>query len=278
MAQGKLYIVSTPIGNLEDISARAARILAEVDCIAAEDTRHTAQLLNSLGIKNRLMSFHEYSRRERAQELVDMLMAGQNIALVTDAGTPIVSDPGEQLTKLAAEQGIEILSVPGACAAIAALTVSALDAGKFVFEGFLPRDRTRAQALQTAVSHPYTTILYESPHQLRKTLQELAEICPDRPLAVCKELTKVYETVFRGTVGQLTEQSESWEIRGEYILVLGGAPAEHREVGDTQILEAAQDYLAEGLRNKEVARKVAEQLGVGKNRVYQLLLEQPGEK
>ncbi len=278
MAQGKLYIVSTPIGNLEDISARAARILAEVDCIAAEDTRHTAQLLNSLGIKNRLMSFHEYSRRERAQELVDMLLAGQNIALVTDAGTPIISDPGEQLTKLAAEQGIEILSVPGACAAIAALTVSALDAGKFVFEGFLPRDRTRAQALQTAVSHPYTTILYESPHQLRKTLQELAEICPDRPLAVCKELTKVYETVFRGTVGQLTEQSESWEIRGEYILVLGGAPAEHREVEDTQILEAAQDYLAEGLRNKEVARKVAEQLGVGKNRVYQLLLEQQGEK
>ena len=278
MAQGKLYIVSTPIGNLEDISARAARILAEVDCIAAEDTRHTAQLLNSLGIKNRLMSFHEYSRRERAQELVDMLLAGQNIALVTDAGTPIISDPGEQLTKLAAEQGIEILSVPGACAAIAALTVSALDAGKFVFEGFLPRDRTRAQALQTAVSHPYTTILYESPHQLRKTLQELAKICPDRPLAVCKELTKVYETVFRGTVGQLTEQSESWEIRGEYILVLGGAPAEYREVGDTQILEAAQDYLAEGLRNKEVARKVAEQLGVGKNRVYQLLLEQQGEK
>lgn len=278
MAQGKLYIVSTPIGNLEDISARAARILAEADCIAAEDTRHTAQLLNSLGIKNRLMSFHEYSRRERAQELVDMLLAGQNIALVTDAGTPIISDPGEQLTKLAAEQGIEILSVPGACAAIAALTVSALDAGKFVFEGFLPRDRTRAQALQTAVSHPYTTVLYESPHQLRKTLQELAEICPDRPLAVCKELTKMYETVFRGTVGQLTEQSESWEIRGEYILVLGGAPAEHREVEDTQILEAAQDYLAEGLRNKEVARKVAEQLGVGKNRVYQLLLEQQGEK
>ncbi len=278
MAQGKLYIVSTPIGNLEDISARAARILAEVDCIAAEDTRHTAQLLNSLGIKNRLMSFHEYSRRERAQELVDMLLAGQNIALVTDAGTPIISDPGEQLTKLAAEQGIEILSVPGACAAIAALTVSALDAGKFVFEGFLPRDRTRAQALQTAVSHPYTTILYESPHQLRKTLQELAEICPDRPLAVCKELTKMYESVFRGTVGQLTEQSESWEIRGEYILVLGGAPAEHREVEDTQILEAAQDYLAEGLRKKEVARKVAEQLGVGKNRVYQLLLEQQGEK
>ena len=278
MAQGKLYIVSTPIGNLEDISARAARILAEVDCIAAEDTRHTAQLLNSLGIKNRLMSFHEYSRRERAQELVDMLLAGQNIALVTDAGTPIISDPGEQLTKLAAEQGIEILSVPGACAAIAALTVSALDAGKFVFEGFLPRDRTRAQALQTAVSHPYTTVLYESPHQLRKTLQELAEICPDRPLAVCKELTKMYETVFRGTVGQLTEQSESWEIRGEYILVLGGAPAEHREVEDTQILEAAQDYLAEGLRNKEVARKVAEQLGIGKNRVYQLLLEQQGEK
>lgn len=278
MAQGKLYIVSTPIGNLEDISARAARILAEVDCIAAEDTRHTAQLLNSLGIKNRLMSFHEYSRRERAQELVDMLLAGQNIALVTDAGTPIISDPGEQLTKLAAEQGIEILSVPGACAAIAALTVSTLDAGKFVFEGFLPRDRTRAQALQTAVSHPYTTILYESPHQLRKTLQELAEICPDRPLAVCKELTKMYESVFRGTVGQLTEQSESWEIRGEYILVLGGAPAEHREVEDTQILEAAQDYLAEGLRKKEVARKVAEQLGVGKNRVYQLLLEQQGEK
>jgi|Cm827metagenome_2_1110796.scaffolds.fasta_scaffold13779_2 16S rRNA (cytidine1402-2'-O)-methyltransferase len=274
MAQGKLYIVSTPIGNLEDMSARAARILAEADCIAAEDTRHTAQLLNSLGIRNRLISFHEHSRRERAEELVEMLLEGQNIALVTDAGTPIISDPGEQLTKLAAERGIEILSVPGACAAIAALTVSALDAGKFVFEGFLPRDKTRAQALQTAISHPYTTILYESPHQLRKTLEELAALCPERPMAICKELTKIYETVFRGTAAQLLQQSEGWEIRGEYILVLGGAPVERQEVEDKQILEAARACTARGMRSKEAARWVAEQLGVGKNRVYQLLLDQ----
>lgn len=275
--QGKLYIVSTPIGNLEDMSARAARILQEADCIAAEDTRHTAQLLNSLGIKNRLISFHEHSKRERAQELVDMLLKGQDIALVTDAGTPIISDPGEQLTKLAAEQGIQLLTVPGPCAAVAALTVSALDAGKFVFEGFLPRDKTRAQAMRAAIAHPYTTILYESPHQLRKTLAELAALCPERPLSVCKELTKIHETVFRGTVEQLSVQSEGWDIRGEYILVLGGAPVAQEEVSDERILEAAEACLRRGMRSKEAARQVAEQLGVGRNRVYQLLLrEQEG--
>ena len=160
MGQGRLYIVSTPIGILEDMTVRAARFLGEVDCIAAEDTRHTAQLLNNLGIKNRLVSFHEHSRPERAQELVDRLLAGEDIALVTDAGTPIISDPGEPLTKLAAAQGIEILSVPGPCAAIAALTVSALDAGKFVFEGFLPRDKTRAEALRLATANRYKSILY----------------------------------------------------------------------------------------------------------------------
>ena len=272
--QGKLYIVSTPIGNLGDMTVRAVRTLEEADCIAAEDTRHTAQLLNSLGIKNRLISFHEHSRREKAQELVDMLLAGQNIALVTDAGTPIISDPGEQLTKLAAEHGIEILSVPGPCAAIAALTVSALDAGKFVFEGFLPKDKTRRQALAQAIAHPYTTVLYESPHQLAKTLQELAALCPDRPMAVCKELTKLHESVFRGTAEQLLAESAAWDIRGEYILILAGAPQQKAEITDQDILEAAKPLLAQGLRSKQVAQQVAVQLDVGKNRVYQLLMEQ----
>ena len=272
--QGKLYIVSTPIGYLGDMTVRAVRTLEEADCIAAEDTRHTAQLLSSLGIKNRLISFHEHSRREKAQELVDMLLAGQNIALVTDAGTPIISDPGEKLTKLAAEHGIEILSVPGPCAAIAALTVSALDAGKFVFEGFLPKDKTRRQALAQAISHPYTTVLYESPHQLAKTLQELAALCPDRPMAVCKELTKLHETVFRGTAEQLLAESAAWDIRGEYILILAGAPQQKAEITDQDILEAAKPLLAQGLRSKQVAQQVAVQLDVGKNRVYQLLMEQ----
>ena len=272
MGQGRLYIVSTPIGNLEDMTVRAARILNEVDCIAAEDTRHTAQLLNNLGVKNQLVSFHEHSRPERARELVDRLLAGEDIALVTDAGTPIISDPGEPLTKLATEEGIEILSVPGPCAAIAAITVSALDAGKFVFEGFLPRDKTRAEALRRATAHPYTTILYESPHQLLRTMAELAEICPDRPMAVCKELTKIHEHVFRGTAAELLQQSAAWEVRGEYILLLAGAPAEVREVSDEEILRLARELAAQGLRSREVAREAAERLRVGRNRVYSLLM------
>ncbi len=273
MTYGKLYIVSTPIGNLQDMTQRAIQTLNEADCIAAEDTRHTAQLLNSFGIKNKLVSFHQHSKRERAEELLSMLLAGKDIALVSDAGTPIISDSGEELTKLAAQAGIEILSVPGACAAIAALTVSAIGAQKFVFEGFLPRDKTRETALRHALEHPYTTILYESPHQLRKTLEEIARISPDREIAVCKELTKVHETVFRGMAEELWRQSEGWEIRGEYILVIDGAQIMQREVTDEMILETICSYRKQGLRDKETAQQAAKQLGVGKNRVYQLMLE-----
>ena len=185
---GKLYIVSTPIGNLGDMTRRAAEVLEAADYIAAEDTRRTLALLNSLGIRGRLISCHEHSGQGRMEEILALLEGGADVALCTDAGTPIISDPGAPLTALAAERGIEIVSVPGACAAIAALTVSAIPAEKFVFEGFLPRDKTRRQAMETACSHPYTTILYESPHQLGRTLSELAKICPDRRMALCKEL------------------------------------------------------------------------------------------
>ncbi len=275
MAEGKLYVVATPIGNLEDITKRACRILGEADVIAAEDTRHTAALLNSLGIKNRLMSFHEHSEAGRAEELVTLLKEGKNIALVTDAGTPLVSDPGEALTRRAAEEGVEIVSVPGPCAAIAGLSVSALEAGKFTFEGFLPRDKTRKAALQKALSHEYTTILYESPHHLKKTLSELAELDGARPAALAKELTKVYEHVFRGTLSSLAQTvREMEEVRGEYVLVLAGAEKQAKKAPTDQ--EAAAlliKYIAGGMKKKAAVQMVAETLDLPKNKVYELSLQ-----
>lgn len=268
-------MVATPIGNLEDITKRACRILAEADVIAAEDTRHTAGLLNSLGIKNKLMSFHEHSDPARAEALLALLKEGKNVALVTDAGTPIVSDPGEILTKLAAAEGIEILSVPGPCAAIAALSVSALNAGKFTFEGFLPRDKTRKDALQKAMRQEYTTILYESPHNLKKTLLELAEIDPQREAALSKELTKVYERVFRGTLSELAQLvSQMEEVRGEYALIIGGAERQTKKAPtDEEAVALLQKYILGGMRKKAAVQMAAETLGLPKNRVYELSLQ-----
>lgn len=273
MEKGKLYIVSTPIGNLGDMTKRGAEVLAAADYIAAEDTRRTLTLLNSLGIKGRLISCHEHSGAARMEEIVSLLEGGANIALCTDAGTPIISDPGAPLTALAAERGIEILSVPGACAAIAALTVSAIPAEKFVFEGFLPRDKTRKQALQDACSHFYTTVLYESPHQLSRTLCELAELCPERQLALCKELTKLHESVARGSVAELAERFLEEQPRGEYVLVLAGAPKERqKEASEEEIAALIRVYVQKGMKKKDAVKTAAQQLSVNKNKVYEIML------
>lgn len=274
---GKLYIVSTPIGNLGDMTRRAAEVLEAADYIAAEDTRRTLALLNSLGIRGRLISCHEHSGQARMEEIFALLEGGADVALCTDAGTPIISDPGAPLTALAAERGIEILSVPGACAAIAALTVSAIPAEKFVFEGFLPRDKTRRQAMETACSHPYTTVLYESPHQLGRTLGEMAQICPDRRLALCKELTKLHESVLRGSVRELAEHFASHQPRGEYVLVLAGAPEEaKKEIPDEEIALLIRDYAKKGMKNKDAAKTAAQQLGINKNRAYEIMVKTLG--
>ncbi len=270
--KGRLYIVSTPIGNLGDITKRAEETLENVDYIAAEDTRHSLQLLNNLGIKKKLVSFHEHSSDDKCFSIVKDLLNGMNVALITDAGTPIISDPGEKLTKEAAKNGIELVTVPGACAAISALTVSALDARRFVFEGFIPRDKTRKERLKTALSHEYTTIIYESPHHLLETLSEIVQVCPDRMMSLSKELTKIYEETIRGTVSEVYTLLKDRTIKGEFIIVLDGLRKEDSEASDTEILRLAQEYKTAGLRKKEIAAKVAEELGTGKNRVYQLLI------
>ena len=270
--KGRLYIVSTPIGNLGDITKRAIETLENSDYIAAEDTRHSLQLLNNLGIKKKLISFHEHSSDDKCLSIVEDLLNGMNVALITDAGTPIISDPGEKLTKEAVKNGIELVTVPGACAAISALTVSALDARRFVFEGFIPRDRTRKERLKTALSHEYTTIIYESPHHLLETLSEIMQVCPDRMMSLSKELTKIYEETIRGTVSEIYTLLKDRAIKGEFIIVLDGLRKEEREASDTEIIRLAQEYETAGLKKKEIAAKVAEELGTGKNRVYQLLI------
>ncbi len=277
---GKLYIVSTPIGNLGDMTMRGVEVLSQVAYIAAEDTRRTLALLNSLNIRGRLISCHEHSGAARVEEIVRLMEHGADVALCTDAGTPIISDPGAPLTALAAKRGIEIVSVPGACAAIAALTVSAIPAEKFVFEGFLPRDKTRKQALQNACAHPYTTVLYESPHQLSRTLSELAEICPKRQIALCKELTKLHESVRRGSVAQMAAHYQSQEQpRGEYVLVLAGAPREvHKEPSEEEIAERIREYIEKGMKKKDAVKTAAQQLCVNKNKAYDILLRLVLEK
>jgi len=273
MDNGILYLVSTPIGNLGDITYRAVETLKSVDMIAAEDTRHTLKLLNSLDIKAKLVSFHEYSSEEKAQRLIEELRQGRNIALVTDAGTPIISDPGAPLVKLAADAGIEVTAVPGACAAITALTLSGMNAERFLFEGFLPRDNTRAERLKKLAEHDCTFILYESPHRLKKTLQELADVLGDRGIALCKELTKLHETIDRTTLYEAIDRYDG-EIKGEFVLVLEGKAREKKELTDDAILRILNMHLEAGESRKSAVKATADDLGVNKNRVYQLMLEQ----
>lgn len=271
MNKGILYLVSTPIGNLGDITYRAVEILKSADMIAAEDTRHTLKLLNSLDIHTKLVSFHEYSSREKAERLIAQLEDGKNIALVTDAGTPIISDPGAPLVNMAAECGITVTAAPGACAAITALTLSGMNAERFLFEGFLPRDHTRVERLKHLAEYDCTFILYESPHQLKKTLSELSEILGDRPIAICKELTKFHETIDRTTLFSAVERYTG-EIRGEYVLVLAGKARKQKELTDADVLEILRIHLEAGESRKNAVKATAEELNISKNRVYQLML------
>ena len=278
---GKLYLCATPIGNLEDITYRVLRVLGEVDLIAAEDTRNTIKLLNHFEIKTPMTSYHEYNKVEKAKELVRRMQEGVTIALVTDAGTPAISDPGEELVRQCVEAGVEVTSLPGAAACITALTMSALSTRRFCFEAFLPTDKgERALVLEDLKRESRTIILYEAPHHLRKTLEELLAALGDRPIALCRELTKKFEEVRHSTLAAEVERLQTQEPRGEYVLVIQGKSfAEQKKESEESwqqltIQEHMQHYLDAGIDKKEAMKKVAKDRGVSKRDIYQALLDE----
>lgn len=276
---GKLYLCATPIGNLEDMTYRVVRTLEEADLIAAEDTRNSIKLLNHFNIQTPMTSYHEYNKIEKGKKLVERMQAGETIALITDAGTPGISDPGEELVKMCYEAGIEVTSLPGAAACITALTLSGLSTRRFAFEAFLPIDKKEKQeVLSELINETRTIILYEAPHRLVKTLKELAEILGDRKITVCRELTKKHETAFRTTIYEAVSYYEVHEPKGECVLVIEGKS--RRELREEAIakweemtIEEHMDYYREqGIEKKEAMKKVAKDRGIGKRDVYQMLL------
>lgn len=266
-----LYIVATPIGNLEDITLRAIRILKEVDMIAAEDTRRTIKLCNHYDIKTKLVSFHEHTGKEKREWLLGELQNGKDIALVSDAGTPLISDPGAVLVTEAAEKGIEITSLPGACAVITAITLSG-HGGAFTFVGFLSKKSSeRKKTINTIAVSEMPCVVYESPHKLSATLKDLQEVCgQERQVVIAKELTKMHEHVFRGSLEQASSFFEG-DIRGEFVIILSGKP-NNAEVSDDEIRELLQHYLQQGMTKKDAARAASNKLGIRPNRAYRLSL------
>lgn len=267
---GKLYIVGTPIGNLEDLSPRAVRILSEVDFIAAEDTRVTLKLCNRFGIKKPMVSYFEHNRRERGEEIVSRLEAGESCALVTDAGMPAISDPGEDLVKLCHERGVPLESVPGPSAVITALALSGMPSGRFCFEGFLSTaKRSRHEHLQSLKSEERTMIFYEAPHKLLSTLKDMLECWGDRPLAVVRELTKLHEEAFQTTLSAAAEKYAETPPKGEFVLVIGGAVQEETH---EKTLEEAAAYARElkegGMASSAAASAAAKLFGFKKGDIY----------
>lgn len=276
---GKLYLCATPIGNLEDITMRVLRTLKEVDLIAAEDTRNSIKLLNHFGIDTPMTSYHEYNRIEKAYVLIEKMRSGQNVALITDAGTPAISDPGEDLVRLCYEAGIEVTSLPGACACVTALTLSGLPTRRFCFEAFLPADKKeRNQVLEELQRESRTMIVYEAPHRLLKTLKELYAVLGNRRLTVVRELTKKHETAFVTDFEQAIAHYEAEEARGECVLVIEGRSFEEireekqKAWEEMSIEEHMEVYLSQGMNKKEAMKQVAKDRGVGKREIYQALL------
>lgn len=273
---GMLYLVATPIGNLGDLSPRGAETLAQADFIAAEDTRVSRKLLNHLEIKKPMVSYHQHNRSAAGSAIVQRLLAGETCALITDAGTPAISDPGEDLVRLCAENGITVQSIPGCCAAVTALSVSGLPTGRFVFEGFLPANKNeRRQRLAQLKDEERTLIFHEAPHKLRATLADMLELLGDRSIALCRELTKLHEETRRTTLAQAVAYYQTAEPRGEFVLVLGGAePESGPTVTMEQAVEQVRQLRQEGVRMKDAVRQVAQQTGLGKNELYQAALQE----
>ena len=277
---GTLYLVATPIGNLEDMTFRAVRILSEVDLIAAEDTRNSIKLLNHFEIRTPMTSYHEFNRFDKAKELVGKLLAGTNIACITDAGTPGISDPGEELVRQCYEAGITVVPVPGACAAVNALIASGLSTRRFAFEAFLPSDRKeRGRVLESLKEETRTLVIYEAPHHLTNTLDDLLNALGDRRVTVCKELTKKHETFFATTLKEAVRFYRGQEPRGEYILVIEGTDFEALEEEDRakwdvlSVPEHVALHMSEGMTKKEAIKQVAVERNIPKRQVYDASLD-----
>ncbi|AEV70460.1 16S rRNA (cytidine(1402)-2'-O)-methyltransferase [Acetivibrio clariflavus] len=277
--KGKLYLVSTPIGNLEDITLRAIRTLQEVDLIAAEDTRQTIKLLNHFEIKKTLVSYYEHNKREKGNYLISQLLDGKNIALVSDAGTPGISDPGEDLVKLCIENDIEVTAIPGPVAAVTGLIVSGLPTGRFVFEGFLPMNkRARRERLATLKNEVRTLIFYEAPHKLLYTLKDLYDFFGNRKVVFARELTKKFEEIIRCDLKSAIEKYEEESPKGEFVVIVEGISEEERMENEKKdwesmsIEEHLNLYISEGLNKKDAMKKVAEDRKISKREVYRELL------
>ncbi len=278
---GTLYLCATPIGNRGDITERVKETLASVDLIAAEDTRHSRGLLNCYGIDRPLTSYHEHNKYEKAEELLGLLLEGKNIALITDAGTPSISDPGEVLVRRCHESGVTVTSLPGACALVTALSVSGFPSRRFVFEGFLPQEaKERKAVLASLAGERRTVILYEAPHRLVKTLGQLREVLGDRRICICRELTKIHEEAVWTTLPEAVSYWTENEPRGEYVLVLEGLSEEEAAAKEgarwsgVTLAEHLKHYLKQGLDKKEAMKRMAEDRGMSRREIYQGLLEE----
>lgn len=278
---GQLYLCATPIGNLEDITLRVLDTLKSVDLIAAEDTRHSIKLLNHFGIKTKLTSYHEYNKIDKAIYLVRKMEEGLNVALITDAGTPGISDPGEELVRQCHEAGIMVTSLPGACACITALTISGKPTRRFCFEAFLPTDKKeRESVFRQLKTETRTIILYEAPHRLKKTLKELYKELGDRSVTLCRELTKRHEDYKIMNLKDLIQYYEGQEVRGECVLVIEGVSFQEleKEAQDEwkamSVKEHMDHYLSKGMSKKDAMKKTARDRGVGKREIYRELLDE----
>ncbi len=272
-----LYLVATPIGNLSDISERALKVLSEVDFIAAEDTRSSGILLSHYGIKKPMVSYFEHNKRERGERIVSRIIAGESCALITDAGMPAISDPGEDIVRLCAEKGVRVSVIPGACAAVSALSLSGLFTAKFTFEGFLPTAKSdRREVLEDIKNEKKTIIFYEAPHKLRRTLDDLYEFFGERKISLCREITKINEEVIRTTLSGAVSYYEENEPRGEYVLVMEGASDEELRSrafwADMSVEEHVEHYLEKGMSKNDAIKAVARDRDVAKSEIYNCIM------
>ncbi len=269
---GKLYLVGTPIGNLGDLSPRGAQALRDADFIAAEDTRVTLKLLNHFDIRRPLVSYFEHNKYASGAKILERILAGENCALVTDAGMPAISDPGEELVRLCAENGVEVLVVPGPAALVSAIALSALPSGRFCFEGFLSTsNKSRREHLEGLRGEKRTMIFYEAPHKLLRTLEDMkSTFGAERRIALCRELTKLHEQTLRTTLGEALEYFTATPPKGEFVLVIDGAPEQELELSLDDALELAERYRAEGLSRKAACKKAASETGLSSKDLYDL--------
>ena len=275
MKQGKLYLVATPIGNLSDISARALKTLQDTDFIAAEDTRITRKLLTHYEIKKQVLSYYDHNRNESGEKIIERIKKGETCALVTDAGTPAISDPGEDLVKLSIKHDIEIIAIPGPCAAIAALTLSGLNATRFAFEGFLPTQKKKRQAtLSSLKTEKRTMIFYEAPHKLLNTLKDMLALFGDRRISISRELTKIYDETLRLTLSAAVSYYEQNTPRGEFVLIIEGDsnPTISKEDNFENAIKAAKELINSGLSLKDATKRAAVEHSCSKNELYNVLL------